>query len=73
MRSINQILNETPDYIKQGVTTYMSWNLLIGNETPCLLAGSMEGEYDEVRPEYYLFYDEIEEYRNIEIVSRYEN
>lgn len=49
----------------------LEWNILLANETRCLMSGAFEGEYDSIRQDWdELFYNDIEDFRNIEIDSR---
>lgn len=73
MRSdiIDRIRNRTPEHVKSGVAITMQWNILLANETDALMSGAFEGEYDDIRRDWSeMFYNDLEDFRSIEIVSR---
>lgn len=57
-----------------GTYLMMLWNIELGNRAICMMSGAMEDECDTlVYPFQPIFYNEIEDFSNIEICSSPEN
>lgn len=70
-----QRIESEPGYTERyhGTCLMMQWNLLLGHETSAMISGAMEGEYDDIQDGYMqIFYNDIEDWRNIEICANNE-